>query len=276
MLAFRSIPSTLKVTRTSSCSLFHTSAKVSAGHSKWANIRHDKAKNDAKRSKEASMLASKIESSVKVGGAEANAQLDALVEKAKKLNVTKKIIESAIKRGTGEVKHDGPVVAEVQYEFVGPGGVAFIVNASTDNKARTVSLVKSTLKEFNASLSPCLYLFQKKGEIIFEAKNEDETLDDVFEVAIEIGAEDVEEFVDVDNEYDAGKLYKITTEPSELFNVSNALAKTHKLKDSKTTYITEPDNEVPFPEDYQKGFKKCIEGLESIAEVTEYWTNIQE
>lgn len=252
----------------------HSSTVVLAGHSKWANIRHDKAKNDAKRSKEASMLASKIETSVRIGGVESNAQLDTLVEKAKKLNVTKKIIESAIKRGTGEVSHDGPVTAEVQYEFVGPGGVAFIITANTDNKARTVSLVKSTMKEFNASLSPCQYLFQRKGEIVFESE---ESLDDVFEVTIEVGAEDVEEYVDEEKEYDSDKLFKVITAPADLFVISNELVRRgYKLKEATTNYIADVENLVDFPEEYQKGFKKAMEGLENIAEVEEYWTNIKE
>lgn len=252
----------------------HSTSIAFAGHSKWANIRHDKAKNDAKRSKEASMLASKIETSVRIGGVEANAQLDTLVEKAKKLNVTKKIIESAIKRGTGEVSHDGPATSEVQYEFVGPGGVAFIITATTDNKARTVSLVKSTMKEFNASLSPCQYLFQRKGEIVFESE---ETLDDIFEVAIDIGAEDVEEFVDEEKEYDSEKLFKVVTDPSDLFVVSNELVKRgYKLMEATTNFVADKENEVEFPEEYQKGFRKAMEGLENITEVEEYWTNIKE
>lgn len=267
----------IRITEVRSAASFHTSTLRLAGHSKWANIRHDKAKNDAKKSKEASMLAAKIETSVRIGGTEANAQLDTFIEKAKKLNVTKKIIESAIKRGSGEVSQDGPAMAEVQYEFMGPGGVAFIVSANTDNKARTVSLVKASMKEFNASLSPCNYLFERKGEIIIQALKPEESLDDLLEVAIDIGAEDVADFVDEENEYDGGKLFKITTDPSDLFSISNQLSKRgYKLKDSTTAYVAETDNEVSFPEEYQKGFKKAMEGLENIADVSEYWTNIKD
>lgn len=249
---------------------FHTSSPLLAGHSKWANIRHDKAKNDAKRSKEATMIANKIEVSVRLGGVDSNAQLETLVEKAKKLNVTKKIIELAIKRGSGEISSDGPVVHDVQYEFMGPGGVAFIVNASTDNKARTVSIVKSALKEFHALLSPCLYMFARKGEVIFESED---SLDEVMDFAIEIGAEDVEEFVDEEGDYDSTKLFRVITDPTELFSISNVLSKKYQLKDSKLTYLA-GESEVPFPEEYIKGFKKCVDILDGNGDVSEYWTNI--
>lgn len=256
---------------------FHSCSVVLAGHSKWANIRHDKAKNDAKRSKEAYAIATKIEASVRAGGADSNAQLDTLVEKAKKLNVTKKIIENAIKRGLGESSIDGPALTEVQYEFMGPGGVAIIVTANTDNKARTVMLVKTALSRFNANLSPCLYMFAKKGEVIFEPLNNEETLDDILEVAIDIGAEDVEEFKDYENEYPGENLYRMITDSSDLNSVSNSLSKKgYKLKDASTKLIAEPDNEVSFPEDYAKSFNRALSELDNIAEVSDYYTNIKE
>ncbi|KAK6457128.1 transcriptional regulator TACO1-like protein [Scheffersomyces xylosifermentans] len=255
----------------------HSTSTLLAGHSKWANIRHDKAKNDAKKSKEAYAIATKIEASVRSGGADANAQLDTLVEKAKKLNVTKKIIENAIKRGLGELSVDGPSLTEVQYEFVGPGGVAIIITANTDNKARTVMLCKTAMSKFNANMSPCSYLFQKKGEIIFSPLNAEETLDDVLEVAIEIGAEDVEEFKDYEDEYPGEKLFRIITEATELNAVSNNLSKLgYKLKDAKTSLIADADNEVPFPEEYAKSFNRAISELDAVAEVSEYYTNIKE
>ncbi|KAK6204853.1 transcriptional regulator TACO1-like protein [Scheffersomyces amazonensis] len=255
----------------------HSSCTVWAGHSKWANIRHDKAKNDAKRSKDAAAIASRIVTCVKQGGVDGNAALETLIEKAKKLNVTRKIVDNAIKRGTGEISYDGPSMADVQYEFVGPGGVSIIINATTDNKARTVMLCKNAMGKFTASLSPCLYLFQKKGEIIFEPLNKDETVDDVLEVAIDIGAEDVEDFKDSEDEYNGERLFRILTEPTELFTVTNALKdRGYKLKDASTKLIADADNEVPFPEEYAKGFNRAMNELDEIAEVTEFFTNIKE
>jgi len=248
-----------------------------AGHSKWANIKHDKAKNDAKKSREAYSIATRIVSSVKAGGVDGNAQLATLIEKAKKLNVTKKIIENAIKRGTGEISSEGQQLSEVTYEFMGPGGVAFIVEASTDNKTRTIGLVKHAMSKFNASLSPCQYLFERKGSIIFSPLNETETLDDVLEVAIDIGAEDVEDYKDTDNEYGQEKLFKIVTNAGDIFEISNKLsAKGYTLKDSTTGYVAENDTLVEFPEAHEKGLKKALELLDEIPELTNYYSNIKD
>ena len=118
-------------------------------------------KNDSKKSKEATLISIRIESCVRTGGKEGNSRLEQLLEKAKSLNVQKSLIERAIKRGSGELT-DASQQQEVQYEFMGPGGVAVMVNALTDNKARTVSLVKNAMAYFQASLSSCAFMFDKK------------------------------------------------------------------------------------------------------------------
>ncbi|OBA21959.1 DUF28-domain-containing protein [Metschnikowia bicuspidata var. bicuspidata NRRL YB-4993] len=256
--------------------LLHGSCMRAAGHSKWQNIRHDKAKNDAKKLKEAFTMVTRIMASVKLGGVDSNAQLATLVEKARKANITKKIIDNAIKRGLGESTGSTVQTFEVMYEFMGPGGVAFIVEANTDNKTRTIGLVKHALSKFNAALSPCQYIFQRKGEIVFEARSGSELFDEIFEAAIDVGAEDVVEFEDVENEYDGEALYKITTDPADLNAVSNRLSeKGYKLRDSKTTFVADPDSEVDFPEGLEKSMAKCIDLLDDTAEVTNYYTNIR-
>lgn len=260
---------------TLSRSAFHTSAFSLAGHSKWQNIRHDKAKNDAKKSREAYAMATRITASVKTGGTDGNAQLVTLMDKAKKLNITKKIIDNAIKRGTGELTSE-TTATPTSYEFVGPGGVAFIIEAETDNKTRTIGLVKHAMSKFNASLSPCQYLFQRKGEIIFCPLTETEELDDVLEVAIEVGAEDVEDFKDIDGEFNGERLFRMITETSELNSVSNNLsAKGYTLRDSKSIFLADADNEVDFPEEQEKSWNKCIDLLDEVAEITNYYTNIR-
>lgn len=222
-------------------------------------------------------MATRITTSVKTGGVDGNAQLVALMEKAKKLNVTKKIIENAVKRGTGELANDGAAMSEVTYEFMGPGGIAFIVEANTDNKNRTVGLVKHAMSKFSASMSPCQYMFKRKGEIIFDPKSETEDLDDVLETAIEIGAEDVEDYNDVEGEYSGERLFRIITDPSELNIVSNNLSEQgYKLRDSKTVFIADPDTEVDYPEDLEKSLSKCLELLDDISEVTNYYSNIRD
>ncbi|CAI5756447.1 unnamed protein product [Candida verbasci] len=250
-----------------------------AGHSKWQNIRHDKAKNDLKKSKEATLLATKIESCVRGGGKEVkfNATLEQLLEKAKRLNITKQVIDKAIKRGAGEIESDTKQV-ETQYEFIGPDGVALILTALTDNKARTVAKVKTALTQFQANLSPCSYMFEKKGEIILYAK-QDEKFDDVFDVVLELGAEDVEEieFNDQHQQDKLHKLYRIICEPNEIHSLSNELtAKGYKLFDSSVRYISNPDSQVDFPEENSKGYFKAINEIDSIVEITDIFTNIKD
>lgn len=256
---------------------FHTSAISLAGHSKWANIRHDKAKNDAKKSREAYAISTRISASVKSAGIDGNAELVTLMEKAKKLNVSKKIVDNAVKRGSGEISSDSSAkLSDVTYEFMGPGGIAFIVEATTDNKTRTIGLVKHAMSKFSASLSPCLYLFQRKGEIIFVPKTEDETIDDVLEVAIDIGAEDVDEYKDHEDEYEGQKLFRLITDSSEVTQISNKLSSNgYTLKDSKTSYLADVDNEVDFPEAHEKALNKAIEMLDQVPEITNYYTNIK-
>lgn len=254
---------------------FSSTPAVFAGHSKWANIRHDKAKNDAKRSKLAYQLATKIETAVRLGGAEANASLDTLIEKAKKLSITKKVIESAIKRGTGEVVKDGPALLEVLYEFVGPNGISFVIVANTDNKARTVSMVKNAMGKMGANMSPCMYLFERKGEVIFEPKD-NEDLDGVLEVAIDIGAEDVDEYRDPE-EFGDAVMFRMITEPLDLHAIANSVSELgYKLRDLRTSYLASSDNLVDFPEDLQGKFAKSIDELDAIPEIVDYYTNIRE
>lgn len=223
------------------------------------------------------MLATRITSSVKQGGLEGNSQLVTLLEKAKKMCITKKIIDNAVKRGTGEVSNEGVQTFDVLYEFMGAGGIAMIVEATTDNKTRTVSHVKHALSKINASLSPCQYMFQKKGEIIFEPLSENEQIDDVLEVAIDVGAEDVDEYVDTEQEYNGERLFRVLTEHNDLHTVTNNLTQRgYKLKDSKHIYLADADNQVDFPEEYTKGMKKCIELLDETNDVTNYYSNIRD
>lgn len=255
---------------------FNTSSTVPAGHSKWNNIRHDKAKNDAKKSREAYALATRIETSVKNGGVAGNAQLVTLMEKARKMNVTKRIIDNAVKRGTGEIAPEGKL-SEVIYEFMGPGGAAFIIEANTDNKSRTIGMVKHAMTRFNASLSPCQYMFQKKSWILFSPRSKLETLDQIFELAIDLGAEDVEQCEDPESENNSEPLYKIFTDPSQAHKMANDLsAKGYKLRDTATGYVANPDAQISLDEENQKSLKKALEHLEDIPEITNYFSNVLE
>lgn len=220
-------------------------------------------------------MATRITASVKAGGVDGNAQLATLMEKARRMNITKKIIEGAIKRGTGELAPEATALSSTVYEFMGPNGTAFIVEAQTDNKSRTIGLVKNAMSKFSANLSLCQYMFQRKGEIVFDPALPEQEVDDLLDTAIDVGAEDVEEYNDIDDEYQGARLFRILTDPSTLNEVSNSLAaKGYKLRDCKTIYEAEAESMVDFPEN-EKAFGKMIDQLDDISEVTNYYTNIR-
>ena len=136
-----------------------------SGHSKWSTIKHKKALTDAKRSKVFSKIASVITIAAKKGGDPLkNPTLRTAIEKAREVNVPKENIDRAIKRGTGEIA--GTALEEVTYGAFGPGGVAMLVTAITDNKNRTLSEIKQILNTHNAKfakISSIQWMFHREG-----------------------------------------------------------------------------------------------------------------
>ncbi|MCG8317420.1 MAG: YebC/PmpR family DNA-binding transcriptional regulator [Pseudomonadales bacterium] len=162
-----------------------------AGHSKWANIKHRKAAQDAKRGKIFTKLIREITVAAKMGGGviEDNPRLRIAVDKALGANMTKDTIERAVKRGAGG--DDTQNLEELTYEGYGPGGVAVLIEVMTDNKNRTVAEVRHAFSKRGGNLGTdgsVAYLFSKRGEINFP-KGADE--DQIMEVALEAGAEDI-------------------------------------------------------------------------------------
>lgn len=186
-----------------------------AGHSKWANIKHRKGAQDAKRGKVFTKLIKEVTVAAKIGGGdpEGNPRLRAAIDKAKGENMPKDTIERAIKKGTGDV--DGVNYEEGSFEGYGPGGVAMIVEFLTDNRTRTVADVRHIFNKHNGSLGvsgSVSFLFDRKGLIAFSA---DRDYDEIFEAALEAGAEDVK---------DEGDAYEVITDPSDFMDVRDALA----------------------------------------------------
>ncbi|MCX5774107.1 MAG: YebC/PmpR family DNA-binding transcriptional regulator [Fusobacteria bacterium] len=168
-----------------------------AGHSKFANIKHRKAAQDAKRGKVFTKIGKEITIAAKECGGDPNfnAKLRMVLEKAKSANMTKDRIEHAIKKGTGEIA--GEDYIEIRYEGYGPSGVAFIVDAVTDNKNRTAGSVRAIFTRAAGELAEpnaVAWNFEKKG--LFEASKEGLDEDTIFEKAISAGAEDVQDSVD--------------------------------------------------------------------------------
>ena len=181
-----------------------------SGHSKWHTIKHKKGALDAKRGKLFTKLIKEIQVAARTGGGdvEANARLRKAVADAKAGNMPNDTIDRAIKRGTGEL--EGVNYEEITYEGYGPGGVAVMIDAMTDNRNRTVAEIRHMFSKNGgnlASTGAVGWIFEKKGYIVVEksAKPEDE----LFEVVTEAGAEDLRD--DEDN-------YEIITAP-ESFDV---------------------------------------------------------
>ncbi|MFD1911748.1 YebC/PmpR family DNA-binding transcriptional regulator [Halodurantibacterium flavum] len=163
-----------------------------AGHSKWANIQHRKGRQDSIRSKLFSKLSKEITVAAKMGDPdpEKNPRLRLAVKEAKSNSVPKDVIERAIKKSQGG---DAENYEEIRYEGYGPGGVAVIVEAMTDNRNRTASNVRSTFGKHGGNLGETgsvSFMFDRKGQIIYPASVGD--ADSVMMAAIEAGAEDVE------------------------------------------------------------------------------------
>lgn len=185
-----------------------------AGHSKWKQIKHYKAATDAKRGALFTKLIREITVAAKFGGGDpgANARLRTAIENARASSMPKENIERAIKKGTGEL--EGVDYQEALYEAYGPGGVALMIQALTDNPTRTVADVRAKLTRGGGNLgtsNSVSYLFNRQGRIYLPASGDE---DSMMELALECGASD---FAREDEQF------VITTEPTELHAVRQAL-----------------------------------------------------
>ena len=197
-----------------------------AGHSKWANIQHRKGRQDKLRSKLFSKLSKEITVAAKMGDPDPdkNPRLRLAVKEAKSQSVPKDVIERAIKKSQGG---DAETYDEIRYEGYGPGGIAVIVEAMTDNRNRTASTVRSTFSKHGGNLGETgsvSFMFDRKGEVLYSAEAGDE--DTVMMAALEAGAEDVE------SSEDGHAIYCADT---DLASVSDALEK--ELGEAESTKL---------------------------------------
>ncbi len=201
-----------------------------SGHNKWSTIKHKKGAADAKRGKLFSKIIKEISIAARAGGGdvEGNPRLRTAVSAARAANMPKENVERAIKRGTGEI--EGAAYEEIIYEGYGPGGVAVLVETLTDNKNRTVAEIRHIFEKYNGNLGEngCVsWMFDKKGMVVVDGKGLHE--DEVMEVALEAGAQDVAP--DGDN-------FEITTEPGDFESVKQAVeAKGWKIELSEISMI---------------------------------------
>lgn len=234
-----------------------------SGHSKWANIKHRKGAQDAKRGKIFTKFIKEITIAARLGGGdlEANSRLRLAVDKAKQSNMPKDNIDRAIKKGTGDL--DGVTYEEGTFEGYGPGGVAVIVEFMTDNRTRTVADVRHAFNKYGGSLGvsgSVAFMFDRKGQIIFPPEAD---FDAIFEAALEAGAEDVKE---------EDGVIEVVTDPNEFENVRNALdAAGFKFDSAEVTMI--PQNMTPIEGKQAESLMKMIEVLEDNDDVQNVYAN---
>ncbi|MGA2142250.1 MAG: YebC/PmpR family DNA-binding transcriptional regulator [Brevinematales bacterium] len=169
-----------------------------SGHNKWANIKQRKGSQDAKRSNLFSKIVKEIIITARRGGGniDTNAALRTAVEKAREANMPKDNIDKAIKRGTGEI--EGVVYEELTYEGYGPGGVAVIMDITTDSKNRTAAEIRKIFSKHNGNLGESgsvAWMFDKKGYIAVDGTKHTE--DEIMEIGLELGADDIKKNDDV-------------------------------------------------------------------------------
>ncbi len=234
-----------------------------AGHSKWANIKHRKGAQDAKRGKIFTKLIKEITVAAKIVGGdfENNPRLRTAVDKAKNENMPKDTIERAIKKGTGGL--DGVNYEEGIFEGYGPGGVAVIVEFMTDNRTRTVADVRHIFNKHNGSLGvsgSVAFLFDRKGLISFPAGSD---FDAIFELALEAGAEDVK---------DEGDSIEVITEPTNFIEVRDAIeASGLKWETAEITMI--PQTTVQLEGKQAEQMLKMMDKLEDNDDVQNVYAN---
>ncbi len=236
-----------------------------AGHSKWANIKHRKAAQDAKRGKVFTKLIRELVIATKQGGPapEDNPRLRTAIDKALGSNMTRDTIDRAVARGAGTNEADN--MEELVYEGYAPGGIAVLVEVMTDNRNRTVAEVRHAFSKRNGNLGTdgsVAYLFARKGQITF-APGADEDL--VMDIALEAGAEDM-----VAN--DDGSL-DVTTAWEELGAVKTALEEAGlKPEDAEVTMIA--STTVPVDADGAEKIMAMVDALEDLDDVQNVYTNV--
>ncbi len=237
-----------------------------SGHSKWANIKIKKGKSDAQRGKAFTKLGREIAIAVKQGGAnpDANSRLKDVIAKAKAANMPNDNIFRSIKKAAGE--GDGDNYEEITYEGYGPGGVAVIVEAATDNRNRTAGDIRHFFDKFGGNLGQTgsvSFMFNRKGVILIE-KKDNITEDDLMMEALEAGAEDVS----AEDEY-----FEILTEANDFSRVREALeAKNYEFLEAEVSMIPVTVTKLTDAKQIEQ-IDRLIENLEDMDDVQNVYHN---
>ena len=236
-----------------------------SGHSKWATIKHKKGAADAKRGKLFAKLIKQVEVAARQGGGDpdANPTLRTMFQKARDNSVPLDTIERAVRRGTGEL--EGVNYETITYEGYAPGGIALLIECLTDNRNRTSGDVRSTLSKNGGSLAEpgaVSWQFERKGVILVPSSVEE---DEVMLVALDAGAEDI---------VDEGEMWRVTTPPSDLPQVREALDEAGIAVESADLAML-PTSTVEVADVAQvKGLMKLMDLLDDLDDVQDVHGNM--
>ena len=234
-----------------------------AGHSKWANMKHRKARQDAKKNKIFTKIIRELTVAARINpDVTANPRLRLAVDKALSENMTRDTIDRAIKRGAGA--NDGENYEELVYEGYGPNGVAVIVETMTDNHKRTVADVRHAFTKAGGSLGTngsVSYLFSRRGVMVFDAGLDEDALMDA---ALEAGAEDV-------INHDDGS-FEVLTAPEQFNDVKDALAQAGFVTAHADVTLI-PATRAEVDADNAAAFFKMIDQLEDLDDVQNVYHN---
>ena len=237
-----------------------------AGHSKWANIKHRKARQDAKRGAVFTKIIRELTVAAKEGGPiiEDNPRLRLAYDKALSANMAKDTINRAIQRGAGG--QEGQNLEEVVYEGYAPGGVAVLIKTLTDNKNRTVSEIRHAFTKYGGNLGTSgsvAYMFEAKGKILVSV---DSSNDDFYELALEHGATDL---IDLDE----GKS-EIVCDPKDLSNLKEKLTENDYAVDASEV-VMEAETNINLDSEQSEKNIKLTDVLEDLDDVQEVFTNAE-
>lgn len=241
-----------------------------SGHSKFANIKHKKEKNDAAKGKVFTIIGRELAVAVKEGGADPanNSRLRDVIAKAKANNMPNDTIDRGIKKAAGDAASVN--YEQVSYEGYGPGGIAIIVEALTDNKNRTAANVRSAFTKGGGNIGTqgCVsYSFDKKGQIIIDKEEYETEADDLMMLALDAGAEDFSEEEDS---------FEIITDPDDFSAVREALEKAGvPMASAEITMI--PQNYVAVSDETAlKNLQRTLDLLDDDDDVQNVYTNLEE
>lgn len=238
-----------------------------SGHSKWANIKHQKARSDEKKGKEFTKIAKELIIAARQGGGdpEGNSKLKMMIQKAKAINMPNDNIARAIKKGAGEL--EGDAFEELLYEGYGPNGVAVMLDIATDNRNRTASEIRHLFSKHNGNLgeSGCVaWMFKRCGLITVNRENIDADPDEFMLKVLEFGAEDVRDDDDV---------IEVITAPDDFMAVKEAMEQDGiSIEDADIVML--PQNMVDINDEEQaRKIMKLIDVLEDHDDVQNVYMN---